>query len=334
MNDETTGLDVYYTTLPSYNLKVGDVVKFSNFLITEHYENIQISYFENLQKVGTKAVTPKNLDFDLKTYDTDSRINYQSLLINADVLFKEKISNDKYYVEYKTADTKTASSVVFYKSGFSGITDGVTTGNITGCLSVHKKAWNITLRDSDDLNLNIDYDPANEGVYINEIVDAPDYSNEYIEIYNYTDADVDVTELNLLGFRDNSGTPGDKTEKNITVPLNTKIPAKGFLIVTRNSDKDALSSVYNSAANENVVVINSNATGNQIYVGSDTTAWLKLTLKNGNDIVADTDFISTPKKCVKNRMVFTSNDNDSFIASQSGDETPGELTTEQSNLYK
>ncbi len=117
-------------------------------------------------------------------------------------------------------------------------------------------------------------DPFN--LFITEVSDAADFSNEYIEIYNNNSTAVDMTGLNIVADQSTSWELGDDIGT-------ATIPAKGFLIITRGGSQANFESEFGTL-NTNTVFIT--GTGG-MYFGTGTSRRWQLTDGTG-EIIDDT----------------------------------------------
>ena len=117
-------------------------------------------------------------------------------------------------------------------------------------------------------------DPFN--LFITEVSDAADFSNEYIEIYNNNPTAVDMTGLNIVADQSTSWELGDDIGNAI-------IPAKGFLIITRGSSQANFESEFGALTTNTVFITGTTA----MYFGTTTPRRWQLTDVAG-EIIDDT----------------------------------------------
>ena len=117
-------------------------------------------------------------------------------------------------------------------------------------------------------------DPFN--LFITEVSDAADFSNEYIEIYNNNPTAVDMTGLNIVADQSTSWELGDDIGT-------ATIPAKGFLIITRGGSQADFESEFGTLNTNTVFITGTSA----MYFGTSTPRRWQLTDVAG-EIIDDT----------------------------------------------
>lgn len=117
-------------------------------------------------------------------------------------------------------------------------------------------------------------DPFN--LFITEVSDAADFSNEYIEIYNNNPTAVDMTGLNIVADQSTSWELGDDIGT-------ATIPAKGFLIITRGGSQADFESEFGTLNTNTVFITGTSA----MYFGTGTSRRWQLTDSAG-EIIDDT----------------------------------------------
>lgn len=102
-----------------------------------------------------------------------------------------------------------------------------------------------------DLTSNEDTSGNNPGIYINEVVSktaAADTDWDWIELYNATDADVDISGYILY----------DKLEDAFTIPQGTVLKAKGYVVFEQRKPAEAGFFVFGLSSDADKVYLRNN----------------------------------------------------------------------------
>jgi|GEM_PF-4072552 len=171
-------------------------------------------------------------------------------------------------------------------------------------------------------------------IYLSEISDGANAQNAFIEIYNASGQDIDLTLAKIV--RCSSGSDNqfnvayfvfDLDQDEISSPYSTMVPAYGFLIIANGSDRATFESEWGPLpANANFNPGNSNL---QIGQGSGTR-WVLLV--GGNANAFDGTIIDrTPSNIGgENQYARQQTVGNWVVSSNSSDATPGTLANDQS----
>ena len=160
-------------------------------------------------------------------------------------------------------------------------------------------------------------------VYISEYSDANgsgNYVYEFVEIYNDANTDVDVSGYVL---RQKNAT------HSYTLPSGTSIPAKGILVIGRNSNQADFESFWEVTFSSNVTYVNSGnkcpqINGDEVFLFEDNS---------GNNVDPLPDDAYTAEPVAKNKRVkrlSTGNSTSDYDGTDNADNaTPGTLENDQ-----
>ncbi len=158
--------------------------------------------------------------------------------------------------------------------------------------------------------------PTAGTVFITEVSDASSSSNEFIELYNKNNFSVDLSTSKLVMLTDGTVFDFDGTDLSTA-----SIPANGFLILTRGSDKTTFEGVFGTL-NANTTFVQGKSS---LFFGTSTARrWqLKTGGTNNTDdgtLIDDTDTgVGGSNRHYQN--IFT----DSYISTSDSNANPGEL---------
>lgn len=261
--DETAGIALRFNV--AHNFAVGDEIEIllKDLKLSKFNNLLQISGIteDKTKKVGTKAVTAKTI-----TLEQALSGNFESQLVTiSDVQFKNK--NAKYGddkgSQWLTNCTKeltlyTAKDAVFANDKVSD-----KRGSITGNLSVFKNTVQLVIRTTNDVNFTTNYTDCNGnnngdgnsggnsgtqgGVFFSEYIEGSS-SNKYLEIYNGTDKEIDLSKYSIKLYTNG------KTQATNTLVLNAtgveKLAVGATLVIKNSNAKLTLPNGVTAYAND------------------------------------------------------------------------------------
>src|SRR5690606_40879568 len=147
-------------------------------------------------------------------------------------------------------------------------------------------------------------------LFITEVADASNANNEYLEIYNNTGNAIDMTGSKIKMLIDNT------TWVFGNQLATTTIPARGFLILTRNSDQTAFEEDF-GLLNANTVLVK--GTNGQFFGTATARRWQLLDADD--NIIDDTETTVAGSNNRTYQNIFTG----IFTTNAMANATPGEL---------
>ncbi len=166
---------------------------------------------------------------------------------------------------------------------------------------------------------------SSNGIFITEISDSSRYQSEFVEIYNSTSSDYDISDWVLYEYRGNS----TSSTSYSTIALNGVLKAKSFLIIARDDSRSSFESNFNCSLASSVNYIDSN---NGLIINK---TYQKFVLTKGSVIIDNyyQNFLSNKNK-VANRIDLSdfSDSTFSYTTNSTGNATPGSLSTDQSGI--
>lgn len=165
---------------------------------------------------------------------------------------------------------------------------------------------------------------SSNSVFITEISDSANYNCEFIEIYNSSNLDIDLSGWKLEEDRGNSTSSTSAT----SLYLNGIIKSKNFLIISRNISKEGFQNGFNINLDPSTNFLNSN---NKLIINK---SYQRFILMGSNGIVDNSSksFLRNKGK-VAVRNDFTLFNESSFNFEPVSSATPGELTPLQIELF-
>jgi hypothetical protein len=184
------------------------------------------------------------------------------------------------------------------------------TSSVTG-LIISQATHTLTI-DDDEVPLV----PTAGTVFITEVSDAASSSNEFIELFNNNNFSVDLSTSKLVMLNDDLVVDFDGTD----LPTAT-IPANGFLILTRGSDKTTFEGVFGTL-NTNTTFIQGKSS---FYFGTSTARRWQLKTGGSNNTDDGTLIDDTETAVGGNNRHYQNIFTDTYISTSESDANPGEL---------
>ncbi|WP_028891783.1 DUF5689 domain-containing protein [Tenacibaculum sp. 47A_GOM-205m] len=264
--DATAGIALRFSG--DHNLNLGDEVEIAvgGAKLSEYNDLLQLNISPSSiinQTTGTLP-TPEVITFAQALTG-----NYEGKLVQIDgVQFNDNAKtysgNNELIAE---CDGTPLTAYVRNDASFANNSVSDKKGTVTGVMTVYKGTAQIYLRNETDVNFTEDYTtcgggstPGDADLFISEYAEGSS-NNKYIEIYNGTGADVDLTNYTVGLYANGSATVGN------TIDLSTikDILADGEVIV-----------IYNGGASDAAITGSGGTTSTVTYFnGDDAIALLK-----------------------------------------------------------
>ena len=161
--------------------------------------------------------------------------------------------------------------------------------------------------------------PTKGYVFISEVADSENHTNEYLELFNNSDKTITLTETKLLMIKDDETTETGWDFSDFGSPT---IPPFNFLIITRGGNINDFEDAFGALGDNTVFVKGSE----QMYFGTGTTRRWQI-WNRGTSEVADGDLIDDTQETVAgdNNRTYQNIFDSTFITDDKANAKPGEL---------
>ncbi len=167
---------------------------------------------------------------------------------------------------------------------------------------------------------------STSGVYITEISDSSSYTSEFVEIYNSSNSDIDLSGWTLEVERGNT----TSSTSSSSISLSGTLSSKNFIIITRDASQSTFENVFSCTLDSDINFIDSN---NGLIINK---TYQKFVLTDGSDIIDNIagNFLANKSKVASRNDISDFSDSTfTYTANSVANATAGTLSTDQETIF-